>query len=160
MIVPRMMMSYQSPNEIVVRTKNIMKKIGFENDQYQIHEVENVADLDPGITEEEKEADQTRGIELEITKAVTRIEDEDMIRAVRATQKTPGLVKSEEVEAGIDGAEAGIDEVEAEKDEIVIDEAVQGQVPAIETGIAMAILQETTEDDTNIQLHYSCCIVY
>ena len=83
-----------------------------------------------------------------------------MIRAVRATQKTPGLVKSEEVEAEIDEAEAGIDEVEAEKDEIVIDEAVQGQVPAIETGIATAIPQETTEDDTNIQLHYSSCIVY
>ena len=89
-----------------------------------------------------------------------RIEDDDMIQAVRMTQKMPGLVITEEVEAGIDEAEAGIDEVEAEKEEIVIDGAVQGQVPVIETDIVMAIPQETIEDDTNIQLHYSSCIVY
>ena len=53
-------------------------------------------------------------------------------------------------------AEAGIDEVEAEKDEIVVDEAVQGQVPVVETGIAFAIPLETTEDDTNIQLSDMC----
>ena len=42
-----------------------------------------------------------------------RIEDDDMIQAVRMTQKMPGLVITEEVEAGIDEAKAGIDEVEA-----------------------------------------------
>ena len=91
---------------------------------------------------------------------MTGIEDKDMIQAVRATQKMTGLVIIEEVEVGINEAEAGIDEVVAEKDEIVIDEAVQGQVPVVETGIAMAIPLETTEDDTNIQLYYSTCIVY
>ena len=83
-----------------------------------------------------------------------RIEDDDMIQAVRMIQKMPGLVITEEVEAGIDEAEAGIDEVEAEKEEIVIGGAVQDQVPVIETDIVMAIPQETIEDDTNIQLHY------
>ena len=91
---------------------------------------------------------------------MTGIEDKDVIQAVRATRKMTGLVITEEVEVGINEAEVGIDEVEAEKDEIVIDGAVQGQVPAKETDIAMAIPQETTEDDSIIQLHYSSCIVY
>ena len=89
---------------------------------------------------------------------MTGIEDKDMIQAVRATQKMTGLVIIEEIEVAIN--EAGIDVVEAEKDEIVIDEAVQGQVLVVETGIAMAIPLETTEDDTNIQIYYSTCIVY
>ena len=89
---------------------------------------------------------------------MTGTEDKDMIQAVRATQKMTGLVIIEEIEVAIN--EAGIDVVEAEKDEIVIDEAVQGQVLVVETGIAMAIPLETTEDDTNIQIYYSTCIVY
>ena len=158
-----MLMSHLNLKEKAVRIKNIVQKIGHVNDQYQIHEVENVADQPQGITEEDKEAGQTRGIDLRVPTSmitVMRIEDEDMIQAVRTTQKMQGPVITKEVEVGIDEVEAEIDGVEAEKGEIVIDEAVQGQVPTIETGTAMAIPRETTEDDANIQLYYSSCIVY
>ena len=64
MIVARTMMSHQSLNEKVAKIKSIRQKIGFVNGQYQIHEVENAVDLAQGITEEEKEAAQTRGIDL------------------------------------------------------------------------------------------------
>ena len=66
MIVARTMMSHQSLNEKVVKIKNIVQKIGFVNDQYQIPEVGNVADPAQGKTEEEKEVGLTRGIGLKV----------------------------------------------------------------------------------------------
>ena len=61
-----MMMSRQSLSEKVAKTKNIMKKVGFENDQCQIHEVESGVDLAQGITEEEKGVGQNPGIDLRV----------------------------------------------------------------------------------------------